>query len=189
MLIDAYGSLGYYIYFRTVEFFAINKEKIIILDEEEEFKEILEYIKISGKKEIIEVYEFIQKNIGLFDENLFDRNILQVKGLQTRKEPRNINDAIKGKKHVAEFVYLTQNQIDELLQKYGKEFTMRCIETLNDYKSNHGGVSRYNDDAAAIRNWVVDKTMKEYRFQNYKYPFMNDFQSDSPAQPKFKPRT
>ena len=84
---------------------------------------------------------------------------------------------------------MTQAQIDEFVQKYGKEFTMRCIQVLDGYKSNKGGVARYNDDAAAIRTWVIDKVMKEFQFQNYKYPFMNDFQSDAPAQPKFKPRT
>lgn len=188
-LIDKYGTDGYYVLFRTIEMFASNKNNPIILDTQKDFDILMHYLKGVKYERAKEIYDYIQETMEMFNAEIYKRGILQIGNLQTRKEPRNINDAIKGKKHVAEFVYLTQNQIDELVQKYGKEFTMRCVETLNDYKANHGGVSRYNDDAAAIRNWVVDKTMKEYRFQNYKYPFMNDIQSDAPAQPKFKPRT
>jgi hypothetical protein len=183
-LIESLGHEGYYIYFRTVEYFAIHKNTPLILDMPEYHADLLNYLYMDDIKHLIESYGVIQEITGVFQQNIFERGILQIKEIKPIKEPRDYALAVEGKIKVSSMVFLTQAQIDEFVGKYGKVFYDRCIEVVTDYKTNKNGMTTYNDDAAAIRNWVVDKVMKEKQFLNYDFPNLPKQEKRQP--PKFK---
>lgn len=72
----------------------------------------------------------------------------------------NINYTKKSsKKNYADFVSLEEKEYQSLLDKYGKTFSDRCIEILNNYKGACG--KKYKSDYLAILNWVVKRVEEE----------------------------
>jgi hypothetical protein len=59
----------------------------------------------------------------------------------------------------AEYVSMTNDEYQKLLDAYGEENTKRMIEVLDNYKGATG--KKYKSDYRAILNWVVDRVMKE----------------------------
>ncbi len=64
------------------------------------------------------------------------------------KEPKS------SKKKYAEFVTMTEEEFDKLVDRYGKPFVEACIEELDNYKGAKG--KTYKNDYRAILSWVVD---------------------------------
>ena len=59
----------------------------------------------------------------------------------------------------AEFVSLTKNEHQKLIDSYGSEAAARLIEILNNYKAAQG--KQYKSDYHAIKNWVVSRLEEE----------------------------
>lgn len=71
--------------------------------------------------------------------------------------PKKPKPAEKGpeKKKYAEFVRMTEEEYEKLIEKYGMPFTVACIEELDNYKGAKG--KTYKNDYRAILSWVVDR--------------------------------
>lgn len=88
------------------------------------------------------------------------------KGLETSEDnPQDGTESGKKDKKtikikIAEFVKMTAEENEKLVEQYGKRFADKCIEVLNNYKGANG--KRYKSDYLAILNWVTDKVQKEY---------------------------
>ena len=63
------------------------------------------------------------------------------------------------KNKYAEFVKMTQEEHQKLIDQHGAEFTARCIEVLDNYKGSKG--TTYKSDYRAILNWVVERVTEE----------------------------
>jgi len=62
------------------------------------------------------------------------------------------------KEKYAECVSMTKIEYEKLTTKYGKDFTIKCIEKLDNYKGSNG--KKYKSDYRTILNWVVDEIKK-----------------------------
>jgi len=58
------------------------------------------------------------------------------------------------KKKYKESVYLSDDELKALQEKYGNDTTEKAIEKLDNYKGSTG--KRYKSDYKAILNWVID---------------------------------
>jgi len=58
-------------------------------------------------------------------------------------------------------VRLSENEYTDLVAQYGKDETEWMMTKLSAYKESSG--KKYKSDAGAIRSWVVDKLVKEYK--------------------------
>ena len=67
----------------------------------------------------------------------------------------------KQKIKFSEFVSLTQEEHNNLIQEYSESATKRMIEILNNYKGSSG--KKYKSDYLAILNWVVDRYNDEQK--------------------------
>lgn len=63
------------------------------------------------------------------------------------------------KKHYAEYVMLTEQEYQKLVEAHGEAMVQRMIEILDNYKGAKG--KRYKDDYRAILNWVVQRAQEE----------------------------
>lgn len=79
------------------------------------------------------------------------------KGTRTRKGQEDHPQAVQW----AEFVTMTNEEHQKLLDAYGPADTARLIEILDDYKGSSG--KRYKSDYRAIRAWCVDRLNEEKR--------------------------
>lgn len=66
------------------------------------------------------------------------------------------------KKHLAEFVSMTNAEYEKLVNTYGKKFADQCVFVLDNYKGSSG--KKYKSDYRAILNWVI-KRVKEDGFK------------------------
>lgn len=65
-------------------------------------------------------------------------------------------------KHIyAEFVSMTEDEYNKLIEKYGEIPTKQMIEVLDNYKGANG--KKYKSDYRAILNWVVDKVAVKHK--------------------------
>ena len=69
------------------------------------------------------------------------------------------NDRKKKKIKYADFVSMTPEEYDKLVQKHGSDNTTVLIDILNSYKGSNG--KKYKSDYLAILNWVVDRAKKD----------------------------
>lgn len=65
----------------------------------------------------------------------------------------------KQKIKFSEFVSLTQEEYNKLIQEHSESATKRMIEILNNYKGSSG--KKYKSDYLAILNWVVNRYSDE----------------------------
>ena len=77
---------------------------------------------------------------------------------------------------IAEFVSMTQDELDKLVDKYGKEFTDKCIEVLDNYKGSSG--KKYKSDYRAILTWVVNKVNETKEKEKKTNAYVNTTQSE-----------
>lgn len=69
-------------------------------------------------------------------------------------------EAKAGKTRCADFVWMTKEEHQKLIDKYGEDKTARQIEVLNNYKGSNG--KTYASDYLAILNWVADRVDEEW---------------------------
>ena len=77
---------------------------------------------------------------------------------------------------MAEFVSMTQDELDKLVDKYGKDFTDKCIEVLDNYKGSSG--KKYKSDYRAILTWVVGKVNESKQKEKKTNAYVNETQSE-----------
>lgn len=70
----------------------------------------------------------------------------------------------KKKKNYAEFVSLTEEEYNRLVDEYGESAVQEMIEILNNYKGSNG--KTYKNDNLAIRNWVVGRYREKHIVKN-----------------------
>jgi phage replication O-like protein O len=68
----------------------------------------------------------------------------------TTKESKKRNNINK----YAEFVSMTEEEYNKLIEKYGQEQTQKMVEKLDNFKGARG--KKYKNDYRAILSWVVD---------------------------------
>lgn len=68
------------------------------------------------------------------------------------------SDKVKKNKY-AEFVTLTEDEYNKLVDKYTEPAAKRMIEILDNYKGSKG--KKYKSDYRTILNWVVDRYYEE----------------------------
>jgi hypothetical protein len=71
------------------------------------------------------------------------------------KKSKEKKSKVNNKTLYGEFVELMDSEYESLVQKYGEQFTLKCIETLDNYKGATG--TTYKSDYRAILNWVVER--------------------------------
>lgn len=77
--------------------------------------------------------------------------------IDTNKNVKNDKNDKKNK--YAEFVSMTEDEYNKLLEKHGELLTRRMIEILDNYKGSKG--KKYKSDYRAILSWVEGKVLKE----------------------------
>jgi hypothetical protein len=188
LFVEQYGVNGYYLYYKILEFFAIKKTDTIDLDDEKNRAEFEEYL--LPIKNAIEIIKIVNKDSMLFEESFLSKNILKTKQVKVGtviSSEETYEESIRDKKRVADLVYLTEEEICKFKEIYcniygknkGEDFVRRCVQKLNDYKSNDPlGRRRYYNDAAAIRSWVVNQVAREPQF--YIQNFVQENKSQKP---------
>jgi hypothetical protein len=78
------------------------------------------------------------------------------KDISLDKELKTVSGTKKTVKHkYAEFVQMTEEEHNKLLDELGDYGAQSCINILNNYKGANG--KKYKSDYLAIRNWVIDR--------------------------------
>mgnify|MGYP006957493083 FL=1 len=89
-----------------------------------------------------------------------DEYIAQPTQQQPPKKRGRPKKATVPKVEYAEFVSMTEEEHQKLIDQYGPEMTARFIEELDNYKGSSGKM--YKSDYRAILKWVVKKVTEEY---------------------------
>jgi hypothetical protein len=91
-----------------------------------------------------------------------NRNRVQKQNIEIKHKNksthRNINININIKKY-AEFVRMTEEEYQKLIEQYGEKATKKMIEILDNYKGATG--KTYKSDYRAILSWVVKRYQEE----------------------------
>ncbi len=89
------------------------------------------------------------------------------KTIKTNKKKTNKKDRVKPYTHAssdkveyAEAVRMKPEQMQKLIDEYGKPFADKCVEELNNYKLANN--KSYASDYHAIRNWVVSRVTERF---------------------------
>ena len=77
---------------------------------------------------------------------------------QTPKKKQKDKDAPQKVKY-GDYVHMTEEEHEKLIDAYGSEMTARLIEVLDNYKGAKG--KTYKNDYRAILSWVVEKVKEE----------------------------
>lgn len=72
---------------------------------------------------------------------------------------KEVDTDIKKKVKYADYVSMTTNEHQKLVDQYGESLTFRMIEILDNYKGSKG--KTYKSDYRAILSWVVEKAKEE----------------------------
>lgn len=65
-----------------------------------------------------------------------------------------------------EFVKISQDEYIKLIERMGKEMTLKALEKLDNYKGSKG--KKYKSDYRAILSWVIDSLSSNgSAFPNY----------------------
>lgn len=107
------------------------------------------------EKDNRETTEEQQKNINNNDNNENNDNKEIYIKVQNNKNPK--------KNIYSEYVSMTEEEYQKLLDKHGEELTKKMIETLDNYKGSSG--KKYKSDYRAILNWVEGKVLKEVNYK------------------------
>lgn len=108
----------------------------------------------TDNKRITNEQQTNNKRITTFNNDKNDKNDNNTPSISPPKE-KTKKKTSPPKKQVAEFVTMTEDQIQKLNDEYGKEASDWMIDTLSNYKGSSG--RKYKSDYHAIRNWVVER--------------------------------
>lgn len=79
--------------------------------------------------------------------------------VNTNKNVKNIRTKeVINKYNYAEFVTLTDEEYQKLVERFGEENTLRMIDVLDNYKGATG--KKYKSDYRAILGWVSEKVLE-----------------------------
>ncbi|MBH0176250.1 DUF4373 domain-containing protein [Fictibacillus sp. 23RED33] len=81
------------------------------------------------------------------------------------KETKEKNIKKRETKPFREYVNLTQEEYDRLIEEHGKDLTEMMLDELDNYKGANN--KKYSDDNRAIRNWVIDKVLTKNKQTGY----------------------
>lgn len=81
------------------------------------------------------------------------------KGKESKEKTKESKGKENNKTSYAEFVKMTPEQYQKLINSYGEKATLRMIEILDNYKGSKG--KTYKDDYRAILNWVTKRYEEE----------------------------
>ena len=80
------------------------------------------------------------------------------------KESKVKENKINNKIHYSEFVSMTNDEYQKLINQYGLEDTNKMIEILNNYKGSSG--KKYKSDYLAILSWVTERLSQKPKQQH-----------------------
>lgn len=138
----------------------------LIYEEENKILKISNYDEMIGSEtkwaEQKRIYRENKKLLENKQDNVVDnvRQEYRDKSIENRDIDNKSIEIIKKenkkeKNKYSEYVYMTEEEYNKLINKYGEYFTKLCIEKLDNYKGSNG--KKYKDDYRAILNWVVDE--------------------------------
>lgn len=80
---------------------------------------------------------------------------------EKEEQPHTPSFEISSKIKFREFVFLSQEQYDSLIAKYGKDFVERMLDVLDSYKGSKG--IEYKSDYHVMKDagWVVERVKKD----------------------------
>ena len=96
----------------------------------------------------------------------------------TEKKPRKKKQEPEKTKY-GEFVKMTEEEHQKLIEQYGPEKTARMVEVLDNYKGSKG--KTYKNDYRAILSWVVDRVNDEFSRRGGSYGGFNTDRRNSGA--------
>ena len=125
----------------------------------------------------------VKQMVNLLDQSLdhiktetetfiYLNNIPPLNNISPPKKKRD-----KEKKKYRDYVSMTEDEYQKLLDTYGEEFTERCLDVLNAYKGSKG--KTYKSDYLAILNWVVGRVEEEMERKQAKEGRHEKYQGDS----------
>lgn len=76
---------------------------------------------------------------------------------QSKRKKSKVKESKVNKNKYAEFVSMTEEEYNKLIEKYGQINVDRMITILDNYKGANN--KKYTSDYRAILNWVVDKVL------------------------------
>ena len=82
-----------------------------------------------------------------------------VKYTEPKKKPGKRKRAARLTNQYAEFVDMTSDEYQKLVNRLGKRGADRCVEILDNYKGAHG--AEYKNDYRAILTWVIKRYTEE----------------------------
>lgn len=100
---------------------------------------------------------YTQVSIGKDSIDEVSQEKVSVNEPKTAKKSRKEQEP---KVKYAEFVNMAPQEYDKLVEKYGKPFTDKCIEVLDNAKGSKGYT--YKSDYRAILSWVAERVEKSY---------------------------
>jgi hypothetical protein len=123
---------------------------------------------VSRRKQIVFIKDFFLLDVSKYQNIVFD-NINQVNddnnSINDDNNPQSKVKESKEKKskvnkiNYAEYVSMTNDEYQKILDAYGEEATKRMIEILDNYKGSTG--KKYKSDYRTILNWVVQRYLEE----------------------------
>ncbi|MED1954631.1 hypothetical protein [Brevibacillus centrosporus] len=113
------------------------------------------------------ILEFLQnrifENSGIHSEETRVSSITSIlSSITTSSNKKTPSKRVKPQKDTvqyAEFVFMTIEEYEKLVEEYGEADTLRFIKTLDNYKGANG--KKYKDDYRAILSWVVERVLSE----------------------------
>lgn len=98
------------------------------------------------------------------------QEIKEEKKPEPPKEPKKPKAEKPPKTKYADNVSMYPEEHQKLVDRFGEEFTRKCIEILDNYKPNG---KKYKDDYRAILTWVVDRCEEKYPYLKKKQTTQN----------------
>lgn len=83
----------------------------------------------------------------------------QTKPIESEKTEKK--QKTEPKKQYGEYVTMTETEYKSLVEKFGEQAALKCIETLDNYKGAKG--QKYKSDYRAILNWVIDAVKEKHK--------------------------
>lgn len=134
-------------------------------------KDLWEQHKIIWCQELVDSLEplYKKRTVSVPKKPVFDAETPAEQPAEDVKEPEK-EPAKKGRKkkkdepgkiRYAEFVTMTQEEHDNLVERFGEQGAKRAIEILDNYKGSSGRT--YKSDYRAILGWVSERMAEESR--------------------------
>ena len=132
-----YGNDGYAVWFKLLEILGVSPDYQYEISNQILYKNLMNKFKISDERfeQIINtLYE-----LNAIDKESWNKNILFVPNLvtniqQTKKKINNKTNLVdESKKKFLEYVFLTDEELEKLIKKFGIELTEDKIEALNNW--------------------------------------------------------